>query len=575
MTPITLIAKGLNIHRYFQFRCYDYALLSAFCFFLFTLLTPAYGQLMQPDTAFTRADTLRGTITPERAWWDVTHYDLNVTIQPEDSTIHGYNHITYRIVGQPLEMQIDLQQPLEVDRIIQDGQKLPYHREGNAFFVQVPGGLTRGDLHTLSVYYRGKPRVAEKPPWDGGFVWSRDSLGHPWIATANQGLGASVWWPTKDHQSDEPDSMRISVTVPRPLVNVSNGRLAGITRHDGLRTYTWEVDNPINNYNVAINAGNYVNFRESYEGEAGTLDLSYWVLEHELERAQRQFQQVKPMMKCFEEWFGPYPFYVDSFKLVQTPYLGMEHQSAVAYGNDFQNGYRGTDLSGTGWGLKWDFIIVHEAAHEWWGNNITTNDIADMWVHESFANYAEGLYTGCLFGKEAGSEYIRGLRNRVQNKAPITGSYGLNDEGSGDMYYKGSNILHMIRQIVDNDSLWKEILRGIQHRFRHETINAGQVERYIIEKSGRNLDDLFDQYLHYPDLPVLQYYFDHGRLLYRWQADLPHFDMPVEVSAGDRDEYLLLHPSSARWKQVRLSGKSDTLHVNPEYYIKTDRIPSE
>lgn len=541
---------------------------------LFLWFSSAKAQLLQEETEFTRADTLRGTITPQRAWWDVTFYDLHVTIHPEDSTINGYNHITYRVTDSPKKMQIDLQQPLQVDRITQGGEHLNYTRDGHAFFVEMLEGLKKDSLYTVSVYYNGKPKVAENAPWDGGFVWAKDSLGNHWVATANQGLGASVWWPNKDHQSAEPDSMDISITVPKPMVNVSNGRLKNKTEHEEMTTYTWHVDNPINNYNIAVNAGNYVNFKETFKGAKGELDLSYWVLEQDLEEAKEQFKQVKPMMRCFEEWFGPYPFYEDSFKLVQTPHLGMEHQSAVAYGNNFENGYGGTDLSGTGWGLKWDFIIIHEAAHEWWGNSITTNDIADMWVHEGFTSYAENIYVECRFGKEAGAEYARGLRDRIQNERPVTGIYSLNNEGSGDMYYKGNNMLHTIRQIVDNDSTWKSILRGLQRTFRHQTVDASQVERYIIEKSGKDLDDVFDQYLHYANIPIFQYYIENSYLNYRWKADIPHFDMPLKVKLDD-EGHSFIYPTSTRWKRSKLHLEDLDFKVDPNFYVKTDSVNVE
>lgn len=535
------------------------------------LTLPSYAQLLQEKTEFSRADSLRGSTTPQRAWWDVTFYDLNVNIFPEDSAISGFNHITYRVTDTPKKMQIDLQQPLQVDRISQDGKNLSYTRNGHAFFVEMPEGLKKDSLYSVSVYYHGKPKVAKNAPWDGGFVWATDSLGNPWIATANQGLGASAWWPNKDHQSEEPDSMDISVTVPKPLVNVSNGRLKNKTEHEDMTTYTWHVDNPINNYNVAVNAGNYVNFKETFEGAKGELDLTYWVLKQDLKEAKEQFKQVKPMLRCFEEWFGPYPFYEDSFKLVQTPHLGMEHQSAVAYGNNFQNGYKGTDLSGTGWGLKWDFIIIHESAHEWWGNSITTNDVADMWVHEGFTSYAENIYVECRFGKKAGAEYARGLRDRIKNERPVTGVYGLNSEGSGDMYYKGNNMLHTIRQIVDNDSTWKSILRGLQQTFRHQTVNASQVERFIIEQSGKDLDDVFDQYLHYADIPVFQYYIKNNYLNYRWKADIPHFDMPLKVTL-DYEGYSFIYPTSTRWKRSKLHIDDSAFKVDPNFYVKTDSV---
>lgn len=546
---------------------------------LFLLLTtalacPAAGQDKSGLLA-TKSDTLRGSITPQRAWWEVAYYDLSVTVQPEDSTISGHNRITYRVAGTPQKLQVDLQEPLEIEQVRQDGHDLAFQRVdgSSAYFIDVPGNLAPDSLYTLSVYYHGKPKVAENPPWDGGFIWAEDPAGNPWIATANQGLGASVWWPNKDHQTAEPDSMSIRVTVPDPLVNVSNGRLRDTTRHDdGTTTWTWFVSNPINNYNVAVNAGNYVNFTDTYDGADGRLDLSYWVLEQNLEKAREQFRQVKPMMQCFEDWFGPYPFYEDSYKLVETPHLGMEHQSAVAYGNHFQNGYMGEDLSGSGWGLKWDFILIHESAHEWWGNNITTEDIADMWVHEGFTSYAESIYTECRFDKQAAGEYTRGLRDRIQNRQPVTGTYGLNNEGSGDMYYKAHNMLHMIRHIIDDDSAWKEILRGLNKKFRHQTVTADQVEQYIIRQSGQDLDDLFDQYLHYADIPVLQYHIDdHGRLHYRWKADVAHFNMPVKA-ALDRSGYSFIYPVSERWKVIPIKN-GNNFEVDPNFYIQTELVP--
>jgi len=523
----------------------------------------------------TTKDSLRGSITAERAWWDVVFYDLNVTVQPEDSSITGYNNITYRVDKEPKRMQIDLQDPLTIDQITQNGQSLDYNRAKNsyAYMVDMPDNLKKDSLYTISVYYQGKPKVAENAPWDGGFVWKQDSLGNPFIATANQGLGASVWWPNKDHQSAEPDSMSINITVPSNIKNVSNGRLRDTTQHNNdMTTWSWFVSNPINNYNIAVNAGNYVNFKDTYEGKNGKLDLSYWVLEHNLEKAKEQFQQVKPMMQCFEDWFGPYPFYADSFKLVETPHLGMEHQSAVAYGNEYQNGYLGKDLSGSGWGLKWDFIIIHEAAHEWWGNSITTNDVADMWVHEGFTSYSESIYTECQFGKEAGAEYARGMRDGIQNKEPITGEYGLNNEGSGDMYNKAHNMLHMIRQIVDNDSTWKNILRGIQKEFRHQIVTADQIERYIIEQSGEDLDDVFDQYVHYADIPTFQYYIKNDVLFYRWKANVDHFDMPLKVTLTN-GSYTFIYPSSDRWQRSELSLKNaGDFKIDKDFYVKTDSV---
>ena len=523
------------------------------------------------ERAFTRADTLRGSVTPERAWWDVHHYDLDVRVSPSDSTIRGAVTIGYLVTGAKRDMQIDLMTPLEVDSVVQGGRRLEHRRDGNAFFVRIPGRQERGGRHAVTVFYGGRPRVAERPPWDGGFIWARDESGNPWVATANQGIGASIWWPNKDHQSDEPDSARIRVTVPAPMVNVSNGRLERREENaDGSLSWTWVVRNPINNYTVAVNAGSYAHFADTLHGRAGVLDLDYWVLEPNLERARMQFVQVKPMLRCFEEWFGPYPFYEDGYKLVETPHLGMEHQSAVAYGNEYRNGYRGTDLSGTGWGLTWDFIIVHESGHEWFGNNVTTEDLADMWVHEGFTNYSENLFVECLYGKEAGAAYVIGTRARIGNDRPIIAPYGVNAQGSGDMYYKGGNLLHTLRRIVDDDALWKRILTGINTDFRHQVVTSAEVEAYVSDKAGKDLSKVFDQYLRHTRIPVLEYAVQGRTLRYRWRADVEGFDMPVLVETAEgRREWIT--PVSGTWKTLEL-GDPAAFRVDEDFYVEVEEM---
>jgi aminopeptidase N len=493
----------------------------------------------QDTRPFTHADTLRGSIGPARAWWDVTFYDLHVRVNPADSSIRGWNGITYQVLAPGNEMQIDLQVPMEVDSMLQGGKPLTWRRDGNAFFVALPSPQRTGTRRTVSVYYHGHPIAARRPPWDGGFIWQHDSLGRLWVATANQGAGASIWWPTKDTQADEPDSQRIAITMPDPMVDVSNGRLRKTTHNtDGTTTFEWFVTAPINNYDVAVNAGTYAHFSDVYDGEAGKLTMDFWPLAYHLDTAKVQWQQAKSMMRCFEHWFGPYPWYADGYKLVEAPHLGMEHQTAVAYGNHFRNGYyagargqeRWIDFSGMGEGYKWDFIIVHESAHEWFGNNITTKDIADSWVHEGFANYAEGIYSECQDGKEAGARYIIGSRRQIRNDAPIIGPYGVNRDGSGDMYYKGGSMLHTMRQVVDNDEKWRGVLRGLNQTFWHQTVTGRQVEDYINQQSGVNFDKVFEQYLTTTRIPTLEYRISAGTLSFRWVDVVPGFAMPVKVT---------------------------------------------
>jgi aminopeptidase N len=533
---------------------------------------PAAVAAQQAEPPLTRADTLRGSIGPGRAWWDVSFYDLSVRINPADSTIIGKNAITYRVSAPAREMQIDLMRPLVIDSMVQDGRSVPFRRDGDAFFATLPTPQQAGSVRTITVHYHGKPRVAVNPPWDGGFVWARDPQRNPWIATAVQGLGASAWWPNKDTQTEEPDSQRIAVTLPSSMTDVSNGRLRSTTvNRDGTTTYEWFVSSPINNYNVAVNAGRYAHFSDTYPGEAGALTLDFYPLASRLEAARRQFQQVKPMLACFERWFGPYPWYEDGFKLVETPYLGMEHQSAVAYGNQYMNGYLGKDLSLTGHGLDWDYIIVHESGHEWFGNNLTTRDIADMWVHEGFTTYSEGLYVECRHGKQAGAEYIRGQRASIENDRPITGTYGVNREGSGDMYFKGANMLHTIRQVVGDDEKWRGILRGLNSEFRHQVVTAEQVQAYMSRQAGRELGKIFEQYLGTTRVPVLEYRVSGSELAYRWANVVPGFAMPVRVRLSGAG-YTLLRPTEAWETTTHDLGNASALQVDPDFYVTSRRV---
>jgi aminopeptidase N len=532
------------------------------------LLTfPLVAGRAQDTTAFSHADSLRGSNGPGRAWWDVSFYDLHVRVEPADSSIRGYNTIVYRVVAPSSEMQIDLRAPLEVDSIVQRGQVLAHRRDGDAIFVTLPEVERVGSHDSISVYYHGKPRVARRAPWDGGFVWTTDSLGHRWIATANEGIGASVWWPTKELRADEPDSQRIAITVPATMVDVSNGRLRNTAANaDGTRTYEWFVSNPINNYDVAVNAGEYTHLGDSYQGERGKLTLDFWPLAYHADTARKQFEQVKPMLKCFEHWFGPYPWYEDGYKLVETPHLGMEHQSAVAYGNHYKNGYSGRDLSGTGWGMKWDFIIVHESGHEWFGNSITAQDPADMWLQEGFTNYAEGLYTECQSGKAAGAQYIIGSRRNIRNDRPIIASFGVEHEGSGDMYYKTGSMLHMIRQVIDDDAKWRDILRGLNRTFFHKTVTGAEVRAYINRRAGINFDPVFAQYLMTTQIPTLEYVLADSIVRYRWTNVVPGFAMPVRVTIGGVTQWI--RPTEI-WRTSRVSGarRGGNLDVDADFYV--------
>lgn len=538
---------------------------------LVALTSAAMAQASRP---YTRADTLRGSYNlPQRNWWDVIFYDLNVVVSPPDSSIRGYNGIVYRVVRPAQEMQIDLQVPLLIDSIIQDSKALKFRRDGNAFFVSLTAPQRVGSHNSLTVFYHGKPQPAKRPPWDGGFTWGTDSLGSPWIVSTDEGIGASIWWPNKDTEADEPDSMRIATTVPDPLVSVGNGRLRSIRNNgNGTTTYEWFVTNPINNYAINVAIGKYAHYTEQYQGERGLLTMDFWPLEYHLDAAKKQWAQARPMMQCFEHWFGPYPWYEDGYKLIEASNNGMEHQTAVTYGNGFANGYRGRDASGTGYGMQWDFIIVHESAHEWFANNITFKDHADMWVHESFANYSEALYTECLFGKQAGADYAVGVRRGIRNDRPIEPpDRGVNAAGSGDMYPKGGTMLHMIRQIVNDDMKWREILRGLNKTFWHQTVYGSQIKDYISKESGKDLSKVFEQYLTTTEIPVFEYAVDGNTLKYRWANVVPNFNMPIKVRRTT-DGYTWLIPTE-QWQTApfTLPAASD-FAVDVNFYVTTKNV---
>ena len=539
----------------------SFILLNIILFSLSIQLT-AQG-IFQEKNNFTRQDTLRGAITAERSWWDLNYYHLDIKVDPENKTIKGSNTVGYTVLKSNKLMQIDLQEPMDITAVKQNNKSLDFSREGNAYFIELKKKQKPGKVNYITIEYEGNPKVAIRAPWDGGLSWEKDENGIDFIATSCQGLGASVWWPNKDHMYDEVDSMLMSVNVPKHLVNVSNGRLRNvIEKDDDTKTYQWFVSNPINNYGVNINIGDYVNFSEKYDGEKGILDIDYYVLRDNLEKAKEQFKQVPMMLDAFEHWFGPYPFYEDSFKLVEVPYLGMEHQSSITYGNKYMQGYLGRDLSRTGWGLKFDYIIIHESGHEWFANNITYKDIADMWVHEGFTCYSENLYVDYHFGKQASADYVIGSRRGIGNRKPIIGPYNVNKGGSGDMYAKGANLLHTLRQIAKDDQIWRQILRGLNKEFYHQTVTSKQIEDYISENIGFDLTFVFDQYLRDIRIPILEYSIMNNVLKYRWANTIDGFNMPIEVSIDNNKQWL--YPENS-WKEAAI--KQEFIEIDKDYYV--------
>lgn len=515
---------------------------------------------------FTHEDTLRGSITKERAWWDLVHYDLKVKVDPKDKSFSGTNTVTYRVIKPATIMQIDLQTPMVISKVTQDDVSLDFTRDGNVWYIQVQKLQKMNDINQLTITYSGKVHQAKNAPWDGGVVWSKDANGKDFIATACQGIGASIWYPCKDHTYDEPDSMRITITAPDHLFGVSNGRLRSVTQNDDkTKSFEWAVVNPINNYGVNLSVGDYAHFGEVYPGEKGPLECNYYVLSYNLDKAKKQFKEVDRMLKAFEYWFGPYPFYEDGYKLVEVPYLGMEHQSSVTYGNRYGNGYLGSDPSGTGWGLKFDFIIIHESGHEWFGNNITHVDIADMWIHESFTSYSENLFVDYYYGSKASAEYTIGTRKNIRNDSPIIGTYNVNSSGSVDMYYKGANMLLMLRTIVHDDVNWREMLRGMNQKFYHKVVTTKDIENYMINFLGLKLDGFFDQYLRTTQIPTFNANVKNNVLKYRWENCVPNFSIPLEIEINNKK--YVINPSND-WQTLKVNKSIGKIQLSDSYYIK-------
>jgi len=522
---------------------------------------------------YDRQDSLRGSITPERVWWDVSYYHLAIEVKPDTREIIGSNRVYYKVLEPDDILQIDLQYPLKITKALQDGDSLSIRSEGNAHFISLTKPQLVDNMESIKIFYEGKPKIAKRPPWDGGLTWQRDANGMDFIATSCQGIGASVWWPNKDHMYDEVDSMLMSIEVPQVLVEVSNGRLRGIEHNHqkGTKTYNWFVSNPINNYGVNINVGDYVSWSAPYAGLNGSLDVTYWVLRDNEAKAKKHFIQVPKMLEAFEFWMGPYPFYEDGFQLVEAPYLGMEHQSSITYGNQFQNGYLGKDLSGTGWGLKFDFIIVHESGHEWFANNVTFKDAADIWIHEGFTAYSESLFVEYYYGKQAGQEYCRGTRKGIRNKFPMIGDYGVNSSHKdNDIYSKGANILNMVRQILNNDDQWRQTLKGIGTVFYHQTVTSEQIETFIAKETGLELRSFFNQYLRTSQIPIFKYYKENGKLVYRWDETLQEFNMPIDLKINNKS--IRLSPNTS-WQSHVIEHDTDlVIEIDPNYYIEVNQV---
>lgn len=515
------------------------------------------------QAGYNRQDTLRGSNGPGRSWWDVIRYDLSFRLDTARKSVAGKNIMTFHITDAPHDsLQIDLQDGMFLDSVLWQHQALDFVKDGNVFWAKHNFSTwAKGSYQSLKLVYHGRPRAAKNPPWEGGLIWTKDSTGKPWISVACQGLGASSWWPCKDYQGDEPDSgMTVFIRYPYDGLVTANGNEMVIPAIDGKTDpaldsgFLFWVMNPINTYNVTFYAGDYVSWMDTIIGENGPLNLSFYCLRYNETKAREQFKVTKQMLHCFEHWMGPYPFYNDGYKLVEAPFLGMEHQSAIAYGNGYKQGYMGRDRSKSGIGGYFDYIIIHESGHEWFGNNITAKDIADNWIHEGFTTYSETLFVECMFNRDSAFKYMRGEWDGIRNDRPVIGDYGVNDEGSSDRYDKGAAVVHMTRMMMNDDEKFRQLLRGLNRDFYHKIVTSAEVETYMARFTGLNLKPFFDQYLRTTDIPVLEYYMTGRKLKYRFKNIVPGFTLPITVSAGDRSK--IINPS-AEWQTLKWKGDKD------------------
>ncbi len=555
---------------------------------LLFLITSLFSVSLFAQPLVNEADVLRGSLNENRDWFDILRYDIDVSPNIENKSISGFVVWRAKATKATKQIQIDLQQPLIIDSIrinnatvdknnilINEWKTIAFTRKNNIALAKPDRTFNINSEFLVWIFYHGVPKEATRPPWDGGWIWKKDANGNPWISVACQGLGASVWYPCKDHQSDEPDKgASVRMFVPEGTRLISNGRPLST---DMPNYYGWQVTNPINNYNIIPYIGDYVGWKETYKGLKGNLDISYWVLRSDSAKAVEQFKQVPKMLVAFEYWFGPYPFYEDGYQLVQSPHLGMEHQSAIAYGNKYMNGYLGRDLSGSGWGLKWDYIIVHESGHEWFANNVSTKDIADMWVHEGFTSYSETLFTEYFHGKQAGDEYNFGLRKNISNNIPVIGQYGLNQEGSGDMYPKGANLLHSIRHAINNDSLFRSILIGLNTQFYHQTVTTEQVENYISLRAGFGFQKVFDQYLRTTQIPMLSYRYNEKEKIftYEYKDCVTGFNLPLHFSyLGKKYSFMPMdyQPQQRLIQDPNFNVKDFVKTIESQYYIRLEQV---
>jgi aminopeptidase N len=510
---------------------------------------------------FTEADSLHGSLNRFRSCYDVIFYELSVSFKIEKKAISGSVMFSSKATCNFDTLQIDLYKNMQIDSIVFDRNKLVYYRKHNAVFVLFDRTIKKEESFNFVVYYQGEPIIAKKPPWEGGFVWDKDKNKDTWASVACEVAGSSLWWPSKDHLSDEPDSMVMHYTVPNGLSCVANGVQTDSLVNGDFTTYTWKVSYPINTYNTTFYIGKYSHFYIPYKSDSGSFVMDFYVLKDNYERAKEHFMQVPYIIQYFENFYGSYPWPRDGYKLVESSYEGMEHQTAIAYGHKFKN---------TSW-IDADYIILHESAHEWWGNSVSASDYADIWIHEGFATYSEALYIEATQGYDAYLNFLRYYAMLIINKRPVIGPYGVNywDYKDIDVYMKGALLLHTLRNTINNDSLFRDILKTFYQRFAQKTAITSDFINIVNEKTGKDNTEFFKQYLYSRTCPELvwEYYYDikigKSYVYYKWLNANEGFSIPIKVKADNR--VFIIRPTNKLQKSELPYSKSIVINTNESY----------
>jgi len=511
-------------------------------------------------------NNLIGNLNENRSSYRVSFYDINIDFDIDHKSLAGFVTIKAESIRDLNKLQIDLAENLNIKKITYENKELSFSREFDAILIDFNSTIVKGSIFEFTVFYDGIPQSADNPPWAGGFTWSKDKNGRDWIAVSCEGEGARIWWPNKDHITAEGDSVRMKYTVPSNTVAVGNGKLRNIITKNNKSTYEWFVGNPINNYNISVQIGNYVAVQDTFIKDDTIHNMNHYVLDYNKELASNYFTQSKEVIRFYEKYFGDYQWYEDGYKLIEVPYLGMEHQSAVTYGNGFSiyNGVR--SKSWPMYGVI-DPLIIHETGHEWFGNSVTASDPTHIWIHEGLQVYSEAIYFEDKFKSyEVGVHYLNTLKNRIVNEVPIVGNENENHWAlHGDTYMKGAWVMHTLRSTINDDKSWFEILKEFMEENAKGFVNTRDFFDKVNEITGDDYWYFAEQYFYSSAQPELEYYQTDNEFFYRWNNVNENFSMPID---------LLINGSSTRvfptkkFKSFNISKHSQIEVMEWKYYVK-------